>query len=312
MDILKHLEDLERLAELGGGEDRLRKQHAAGKLTARERIEFLFDPATFQEADKLVTHRCRDFGMEQQVVPGDGVVAGHGLVDGRQVFAFAQDFTVFGGSLSETNAAKIVKVMDLALKLGAPIVGLNDSGGARIQEGVLSLGGYADIFLRNTLASGVVPQISAIMGPCAGGAVYSPAITDFTIMVKDTSYMFVTGPDVIRAVTHEEVTKEALGGAMTHNERSGVAHFAVDNDRDCLSLIRDLLSYLPGNNLDAPPRVEAVEPPAGAGDELDQLVPYVPHQPYDMLEVVTRIVDAESFLEVHEHFARNIIVGLAR
>src|SRR5438552_11004817 len=224
------LADLERRAELGGGEDRLVRQHATGKLTARERIDLLYDPGTFEEVDKLVTHRCRDFGMADQIVPGDGVVAGHGLVDGRQVFAFAQDFTVFGGSLSETNAAKIVKIMDLAMKLGAPVVGLNDSGGARIQEGVLSLGGYADIFLRNTLASGVVPQISAIMGPCAGGAVYSPAITDFTSMVKDTSYMFVTGPDVIKTVTHEEVTKEELGGAQTHTETSGVAHFAVDDD----------------------------------------------------------------------------------
>src|ERR687888_1863469 len=250
------LADLERRAELGGGAERQKRQHDAGKLTARERIELLFDPGTFEEVDKLVSHRCRDFGMENQIVPGDGVVAGHGLVDGRQVCAFAQDFTVFGGSLSETNAAKIVKIMDLAMKLGAPIVGLNDSGGARIQEGVLSLGGYADIFLRNTLASGVVPQISAIMGPCAGGAVYSPAITDFILMVHKTSYMFITGPDVIKTVTHEEVTKEQLGGAGTHNEVSGVAHFAVATDRDCLALIRELLSYMPSNNLDEPPRVE--------------------------------------------------------
>src|SRR5918996_2197637 len=250
------LADLERRAELGGGEERLRRQREAGKLTARERIELLFDPGTFEEIDKFVTHRCLDFGMAEQVIPGDGVVAGFGRVEGRPVYAFAQDFTVFGGSLSETNAAKIVKIMDLAMKLGAPIVGLNDSGGARIQEGVLSLGGYADIFLRNTLASGVVPQISAIMGPCAGGAVYSPAITDFTVMVKDTSYMFVTGPDVIKTVTHEEVSKEDLGGAMTHNARSGVAHFAVDDDRACLGLIRDLLSYMPSNNVDDPPRME--------------------------------------------------------
>src|SRR5438477_1043894 len=225
---------LERRAEQGGGDDRLRRQHAAGKLTARERIDLLFDPGTFEEVDKLVTHRCRDFGMEDQIVPGDGVIAGHGLIDGRQVFAFAQDFTVFGGSLSETNAAKIVKIMDLALKLGAPIVGLNDSGGARIQEGVVSLAGYAEIFLRNTLASGVVPQISAIMGPCAGGAVYSPAITDFTIMVRNTSYMFVTGPDVIKAVTHEQVSKEELGGARTHAARSGVAHRAFADEAACL------------------------------------------------------------------------------
>jgi len=226
------LAELLRGAELGGGEERLRRQHEAGKLTVRERIALLFDPGTFDEIDALVTHRCQDFGMADQIIPGDGVVCGSGRVDGRLVFAFAQDFTVFGGSLSETNAQKIVKVMDLAMKMGAPIVGLNDSGGARIQEGVISLGGYADIFLRNTLASGVVPQISAIMGPCAGGAVYSPAITDFTIMVRDTSYMFVTGPDVVKTVTHETVTKEQLGGARTHNETSGVAHFAVDDGAD--------------------------------------------------------------------------------
>src|SRR3982750_1904262 len=248
------LADLERRAELGGGEDRLRRQHDAGKLTARERIELLFDAGTFEEVDKLVTQRCLDFGMADQIVPGDGVVAGHGLVDGRQVFAFAQDFTVFGGSLSETNAAKIVKVMDLAMKLGSPIVGLNDSGGARIQEGVLSLGGYADIFLRNTLASGVIPQISAIMGPCAGGAVYSPAITDFTVMVKGTSYMFVTGPDVIRTVTPAEGTKEEPGGALTHTATTGVPHFALPDDRECLRLVRELLGYLPSNNVDDPPR----------------------------------------------------------
>src|SRR5262252_8806764 len=259
-DYLRTLEDLERRAELGGGQHRLDRQRAAGKLSARERIELLFDPGTFEELDKLVIHRCRDFGMENQIVPGDGVVAGHGLVDGRQVFAFAQDFTVFGGSLSETNAEKIVKIMDLALQLGSPIVGLNDSGGARIQEGVLSLGGYADIFLRNTLASGVVPQISAIMGPCAGGAVYSPAITDFTIMVRSTSYMFVTGPDVIKTVTHEDVTKDDLGGAVTHNTTSGVAHFMVDDDAACLTLIRELLSFLPSNNLDDPPRTSSDDP----------------------------------------------------
>ena len=261
MDPRETLADLERRAELGGGEARVERQHAAGKLTARERIELLFDPGSFEEVDKLVTHRCRDFGMEDQIVPGDGVVAGHGLIDGRQVFAFAQDFTVFGGSLSETNAAKIVKIMDLAMKVGSPIVGLNDSGGARIQEGVLSLAGYADIFLRNTLASGVVPQISAIMGPCAGGAVYSPAITDFTIMVRNTSYMFVTGPDVLKTVTHEDVSKDELGGAMTHNATSGVAHFAVDDDRECLALIRELLSFLPSNNLDDAPRVAADDSP---------------------------------------------------
>src|SRR6266545_244122 len=258
-DLHKTLADLERRAEAGGGAERQKRQHDAGKLTARERIDLLFDPGTFEEVDKLVMHRCRDFGMDRQLVPGDGVVAGHGLIDGRQVFAFAQDFTVFGGSLSETNAAKIVKIMDLAVKLGAPIVGLNDSGGARIQEGVLSLGGYADIFLRNTLASGVVPQISCTMGPCAGGAVYSPAITDFNIMVKDTSYLFITGPDVIRTVTHEDVTKEELGGAVTHNRISGVAHFSADSDEHALRMVRELISFIPSNNLDDPPRIAATD-----------------------------------------------------
>jgi propionyl-CoA carboxylase beta chain len=312
MDRIKHLQDLERLAELGGGEERLRRHHDAGKLTARERIDFLFDPGTFNEIDKLVTHRCRDFGMGDQIVPGDGVVAGQGRVDGRPVYAFAQDFTVFGGSLSETNAAKIVKIMDLALKMGAPVVGLNDSGGARIQEGVLSLGGYADIFLRNTLASGVVPQISAIMGPCAGGAVYSPAITDFNIMVEGTSYMFVTGPDVIRTVTHEEVTKEELGGALTHNATSGVAHFAVPDDRECLRLVRELLGYLPSNNVDEPPRRQTADPADREDEALDRLVPESPNQPYDMLDLVHAIVDEGAFLEVHRHFAKNILVGFAR
>jgi propionyl-CoA carboxylase beta chain len=311
-DSLDRLGALERLAELGGGEDRLRRQHDAGKLTARERMQLLFDPGTFEELDKLVTHRCRDFGMDEQIIPGDGVVSGHGRVDGRQVYAFAQDFTVFGGSLSETNAAKICKVMDMAVRMGAPIVGLNDSGGARIQEGVMSLGGYADIFLRNTLASGVVPQISAIMGPCAGGAVYSPAITDFNVMVRNTSYMFVTGPDVIKTVTHEDVTKEELGGAMTHNERSGVAHFAVDDDRACLALIRDLLGFLPGNNLDEAPRVETSDPPDREDAALDELVPASPYQPYDMLDLIHSIVDDGNFLEVHQYFAPNIIVGFAR
>jgi propionyl-CoA carboxylase beta chain len=312
MDHERRLAELERRAELGGGEARLRKQHEAGKLTARERIELLFDPGTFDEVDKLVVHRCRDFGMAGQVVPGDGVVAGLGLIDGRTVCAFAQDFTVFGGSLSETNAEKIVKVMDLAVKTGVPIVGLNDSGGARIQEGVLSLGGYADIFLRNTLASGVVPQISAIMGPCAGGAVYSPAITDFTVMVRGTSYMFVTGPDVVKTVTHEDVTKEQLGGAMTHNERSGVAHFAVEDDRECLALVRHLLSYLPGNNIDAPPVVASDDPIDREDEALDTVIPPSSTQPYDMHDVLRAVVDRDSFLEVHEHFARNLIVGFAR
>ncbi len=309
---MTRLDELERRAELGGGDERLQRQRAAGKLTARERVELLFDPGTFEEVDKLVTHRCLDFGMAEQVIPGDGVIAGHGRVDGRVVCAFAQDFTVFGGSLSETNAAKIVKIMDLAMKMGAPIVGLNDSGGARIQEGVLSLGGYADIFLRNTLASGVVPQISAIMGPCAGGAVYSPAITDFTIMVRSTSYMFVTGPDVIKTVTHEEVSKEDLGGAMTHNEKSGVAHFAVDDDRACVRLIRDLLGFLPSNNLDPAPAIEPSDPADREDEALDRLVPASPNQPYDMLDLIHAIADGGEFLEVHQHFARNLIVGFAR
>src|SRR5580698_4197477 len=311
-DPLNTLSDLEARAELGGGQDRIDKHHAAGKLTARERIELLFDPGTFEEVDKLVTHRCIDFGMEQQIVPGDGVVTGHGLIDGRQVFAFAQDFTVFGGSLSETNAAKIVKIMDLAMKVGAPVVGLNDSGGARIQEGVASLGGYADIFLRNTLASGVVPQISAIMGPCAGGAVYSPAITDFTLMTEKTSYMFVTGPDVIKTVTHEDVTKDALGGAATHNEISGVAHFMAHDDRECLAMIRELLSFIPSNNLDDAPRRVTQDDAERADPALDSIIPEESNQPYDMVEVISRIVDDGYFFQVQEHFARNIVVGFAR
>ena len=312
MDTREVLEQYERRAEEGGGEARRERQHAAGKLTARERIDLFFDPGSFREIDKLITHRCRDFGMEEELIPGDGVVAGHGRVDGRLVYAFAQDFTVFGGSLSETNAAKIVKIMDLAVRNGAPVVGLNDSGGARIQEGVLSLAGYADIFLRNTLASGVVPQISAIMGPCAGGAVYSPAITDFNVMVRETSCMFVTGPDVIRTVTHEEVSKEELGGAMTHNERSGVAHFAVEDDRECLALIRTLLGYLPSNNLDDPPRVESADPVDREDDRLDALIPEAPNQPYDVLDLIHAVADDGEFLEAHQHFARNIVVGFAR
>ncbi|MCY3845020.1 MAG: methylmalonyl-CoA carboxyltransferase [Acidobacteria bacterium] len=312
MDKRAILAEYERQAELGGGEARRQRQHDAGKLTARERMDLFFDPGTFRETDKLVTHRCRDFGMETQLVPGDGVVAGHGEVDGRPVYAFAQDFTVFGGSLSETNAGKIVKVMDLAVQNGVPIVGLNDSGGARIQEGVASLAGYADIFLRNTLASGVVPQLSAIMGPCAGGAVYSPAITDFTVMVERTSYMFVTGPEVIRTVTHETVSKEDLGGAMTHNAKSGVAHFAVANDQDCLALLRALLGYLPSNNLDDPPRVETADSIDREDAALDALVPELPNQPYDILDLIRSIADDGAFLEVHRHYARNIVVGFAR
>jgi propionyl-CoA carboxylase beta chain len=306
------LRELERLADLGGGEERLSKQHQQGKLTARERMTRLFDPGTFEEVDKLVTHRCQDFGMEQTIIPGDGVVSGHGRINGRVVYAFAQDFTVFGGSLSETNAAKICKIMDMAMRNGAPIVGLNDSGGARIQEGVVSLGGYADIFLRNTLASGVVPQISAIMGPCAGGAVYSPAITDFIVMVKQTSYMFVTGPDVIKTVTHEDVTKENLGGAMTHNEKSGVAHFAVEDDAECIALIRELLSFLPDNNLDDAPRQPTSDPQDREDHSLDSLVPASPNQPYDMLDLIHTVADEGDFLEVHQHYARNLIVGFAR
>jgi propionyl-CoA carboxylase beta chain len=309
---LEVLRDKVRRAEEGGGQERLDRQHADAKLTARERVEILLDEGSFEELDKLVEHRCLDFGMAERTVPGDGVVSGHGRIDGRPVFVFAQDFTVFGGSLSETNAQKICKVMDMALKMGAPVVGLNDSGGARIQEGVASLGGYADIFLRNTLASGVVPQISAIMGPCAGGAVYSPAITDFNVMVKDTSYMFVTGPDVIKTVTHEEVSKEELGGAMTHNARSGVAHFAVEDDRACLALIRDLLSYLPSNNLEDPPLQKSDDPPGREDPALDTLIPEEPSRPYDIKDLIRGVVDQGRFLEVHEHFAPNIVVGFAR
>src|SRR5574340_144928 len=297
---------------LGGGPVRVERQHTWGKLTARERIDLLVDPGSFVELDAFVTHRSHEFGLGDQHFLGDGVVTGHGTIDGRLVFLFSQDFTVFGGSLSEAYAEKICKIMDLAVKVGAPVIGLNDSGGARIQEGVLSLGGYADIFLRNTLASGVVPQISAIMGPCAGGAVYSPAITDFNIMVQDTSYMFVTGPDVIKAVTHEEVTKEELGGARTHNEQSGVAHFSVASDRECLQLIRELLGYLPSNNIDDAPRVESGDPADREDEGLEQIVPQSPNQPYDMLDVIHAIVDDGVFLEVHRDFARNIIVGFAR
>ncbi|HSB62152.1 MAG TPA: acyl-CoA carboxylase subunit beta [Vicinamibacteria bacterium] len=309
---LATLREKVRRAEEGGGPERGERQHREGKLTARERVELLLDEGSFEELDKLVEHRCLDFGMADQKVPGDGVVSGYGRVDGRLVCVFAQDFTVFGGSLSETNAKKICKIMDLAMKMGAPVIGLNDSGGARIQEGVASLGGYADIFLRNTLASGVVPQISAILGPCAGGAVYSPAITDFNLMVKDTSYMFVTGPDVIKTVTHEEVSKEDLGGAMTHNERSGVAHFAVDDDRACLLAIRELLSYLPSNNQEEPPFHRTEDPPDREDPALETLIPAEAAKPYDIKRLVEAVVDDRRFLEVHEHFARNIVVGFAR
>jgi propionyl-CoA carboxylase beta chain len=301
-----------RLAEEGGGAERRERQHREGKMSARERIALLLDEGTFEETDKFVTHRCTDFGMAEKRIPGDGFVTGYGRMDGRIVFVFAQDFTVFGGSLSESNAAKIVKLMDTAMRVGAPIIGLNDSGGARIQEGVVSLAGYADIFLRNTLASGVVPQISAVLGPCAGGAVYSPAITDFTLMVDKTSYMFVTGPDVIKTVTHEEVTKEKLGGATTHNEVSGVAHFMAHDDAECLAMVREPLSFLPSNNVDEPPRRPCVDPIDRADRELDAIVPAESNQPYDMKLVIERIVDEGYFFEVHEHFARNIVVGFAR
>jgi propionyl-CoA carboxylase beta chain len=299
-------------AEAGGGPERRARQHKEGKLSTRERIDLLLDEGSFEEIDKLVRHRCRDFGMEDQVVDGDGVVTGFGLMHGRPVYVFAQDFTVLGGSLSEANAQKVCKVMDLALKNGAPVVGLNDSGGARIQEGVVSLAGYADIFLRNTLASGVVPQISAIMGPCAGGAVYSPALTDFVFMVERTSYMFVTGPDVIKTVTHEDVTKEKLGGAMTHNATSGVAHFVAQDDAECLQMIRALLDFLPQNNLDDPPRRPSSDPADREDPVLDTLVPLESNQPYDIKDLIVRIVDDCRFYEVHQHFAQNIVVGFAR
>jgi len=311
-DRLEELERRKRESELGGGEARIQRQHESGKLTARERIALLFDPGSFQELDQLVVHRSHDFGMDKQRIPGDGVVTGYGTVEGRLVFAFAQDFTVFGGSLSETYAEKIVKIMDLAMRNGAPIVGLNDSGGARIQEGVVSLGGYADIFLRNTLASGVIPQISAIMGPCAGGAVYSPAITDFILMVEKTSYMFVTGPDVIKTVTHEEVTKEKLGGAMTHNQVSGVAQFAAASDEDCLALIRELLSFMPSNNMEDPPRAKASDDVNRIDPALDTMVPENANQPYEMRDIIRSIADDHDFLEVHQHFAKNLVVGFVR
>ncbi|MBB5340498.1 acyl-CoA carboxylase subunit beta [Tunturiibacter gelidoferens] len=300
------------IAEEGGGEERRERERKSGKLSARERIDFLLDEGTFEETDKFVTHRATDFGMAEQRVPGDGFITGYGRVHGRVVFVFAQDFTVFGGSLSEANAAKIVKIMDMAMRVGAPVVGLNDSGGARIQEGVVSLAGYTDIFLRNTLASGVVPQISAILGPCAGGAVYSPAITDFTVMTEKTSYMFVTGPDVIKTVTHEDVTKEALGGAVTHNEISGVAHFMAHDDQECLATVRELLSFLPSNNLDDAPRRPTQDDPARADAALDTIIPEESNQPYDMVDVISRVVDDGYFFQVHEHFARNIVVGFAR
>ena len=306
------LEAMEAQAELGGGEARIAKQHKAGKLTARERMVALLDEGSFVEMDKFVTHRCADFGMQEKRFLGDGVVTGHGTIDGRTVCVFAQDFTVFGGSLSGAYAAKICKVMDLATKIGAPMIGLNDSGGARIQEGVESLAGYADIFLRNVLSSGVVPQISAVLGPCAGGAVYSPAMTDFIFMVEETSYMFITGPDVIKAVTHEDVTKDELGGAHTHAGRSGVAHFAEPDELSCLARVRDLLSFLPSNNMEDPPVATCSDPAGRMDPELDTLVPEDPAQPYDIKDIVSRVVDDGKFLEVASEYARNIVIGMAR
>src|ERR1051326_6879763 len=315
MDLEQKLAELKRrdsLADAGGGKERQERQHKEGKMSARERIEFLLDEGTFEEFDKMVTHNCTDFGMEQSKVYGDGFVTGYGRIEGRLVFVFAQDFTVFGGSLSEANAGKIVKIMDTAMKVGAPVIGLNDSGGARIQEGVMSLAGYADIFLRNTLSSGVIPQISAIMGPCAGGAVYSPAITDFILMVDHTAYMFVTGPDVIKTVTHEEVTKDQLGGAATHNETSGVAHFMAHDDAECLSMVRELISFIPSNNLEDPPRRQCSDPWDRVDESLDTLVPAESNIPYDIKDVIHGVVDENYFFEVQEHYARNIVIGFAR
>ncbi|MFQ6082161.1 MAG: acyl-CoA carboxylase subunit beta [Candidatus Aminicenantia bacterium] len=315
MTIEHKIEDLKKkleLAELGGGKERIERQHKTGKLTARERIELLLDPGSFQEMDKLVVHQCYDFGMEKKRIYGDGVVSGYGQIDGRLVFVFAQDFTVFGGSLSGANAAKICKIMDRAMEVGAPVIGLNDSGGARIQEGVASLGGYADIFLRNTLASGVIPQISAIIGPCAGGAVYSPAITDFIIMAKEKSFMFVTGPDVIKAVTHEDVTMEKLGGAETHNTISGVAHFAAEDEHHTLAIIRELLSFIPSNNMEEPPFKETSDPIDRVNEELNFIVPDNPNQPYDMKKIITAVLDDNYFFEVQEYYAKNIIIGFGR
>lgn len=312
MTKLEKLKERSEAAEAGGGSERTARHKASGRLTARERIEFFVDEGSFVEFDKFVVHRCNDFGMNEQQFPGDGVITGHGLVDGREVFIFAQDFTVFGGSLSETFAEKICKIMDLAMKVGAPVVGLNDSGGARIQEGVVSLGGYADIFLRNTLSSGVIPQISCIMGPCAGGAVYSPAITDFNVMVKDTSYMFITGPDVIKTVTHEDVTKEELGGAMTHNQKSGVAHFAADSDEHALRITRELLSFIPSNNMENPPFVPTDDPDGRTDSALNTIVPEESTTPYDIRSIINSVVDDNYFFEVQQYFAQNIVVGFAR
>ena len=311
-DLIAQLRQMREQARLAGGPERIDRQHAQGKLTARERIEKLLDPGSFRELDMFVTHRAVGFGVEKQKYLGDSVVTGWGTINGRLVYVFSQDFTVFGGSLSEVHAEKVCKIMDLAMKNGAPVIGLNDSGGARIQEGVVSLAGYAYIFLRNVLASGVIPQISAIMGPCAGGAVYSPAMTDFILMVKDTSHMFITGPDVIKAVTREEVTFEELGGAMTHATKSGVAHFAAENEEHCFDLIRRLLSYIPQNNMEDPPFVPTADPEDRMDEELKAIIPESPTRPYDVKEVIRRVVDNGEFLEVHEHWAQNIVVGFAR
>jgi len=315
MDLPKKIEELRKKKEearLGGGEKRIATQHEKGKLTARERIDLLLDEGSFEEVDMLVQHRCQDFGLEKHRYYGDGVVTGHGLIDGRPVFLFSQDFTILGGSLSEAYGQKICKIMDMAMKVGAPVIGLNDSGGARIQEGVVSLGAYADIFLRNTLASGVVPQISAVMGPCAGGAVYSPAITDFTLMVNHTSFMFVTGPGVVKTVTHEEVTFDELGGAETHATKSGVAHFISENEMECLQTVRKLVSYIPQNNMEDAPVIECTDDINRMDEELMTLVPENPNKPYDIKDVITRILDDREFLEVHAHYAQNIVVGFGR
>ncbi len=311
-DPISRLNDLRARASLGGGTQRIADQHAKGKLTARERIELLLDPGSFEEIGMLVTHRSNDFGLEAQRIPGDGVITGYGTIDGRRVAVFSQDFTVFGGSLSEAHAEKICRIMDHALRLGVPIIGLNDSGGARIQEGVVSLGGYADIFLRNTLASGVIPQISAIMGPCAGGAVYSPSITDFVFMVEGTSFMHITGPDVVKTVTHEDVTSEELGGARVHAEVSGVAHFTAPDDAACLMQVRELMSYLPLNNADDAPFRQNDDDPNRMDEALDSIVPESSDQPYDMRQVIKKVVDHGKFFEVHARFAKNMVVGFAR
>ncbi|MDO8177041.1 MAG: acyl-CoA carboxylase subunit beta [Undibacterium sp.] len=311
-DIIRQLEEKRELARLGGGVKRIEAQHAKGKLTARERLELLLDPGSFEEWDMFVEHRCTDFGMEQQKIPGDGVVTGYGTINGRMVFVFSQDFTVFGGALSQAHAEKICKVMDHAMKVGAPVIGLNDSGGARIQEGVASLGGYADVFQRNVMASGVVPQISMIMGPCAGGAVYSPAMTDFIFMVKDTSYMFVTGPEVVKTVTHEEVTAEELGGAVTHNSKSGVADLAFENDVDALLMLRRFFNYLPLNNREKAPLRPTTDPAERLDMSLDTLVPDNPNKPYDMKELIGKIVDDGDFFELQPDYAKNILIGFAR